>query len=243
MALALFLLGASLPPRGAAALDVPPLTAYVVDGAGLLPAARRKALEARLVEHAQRTGQQLAVLTLPSQEEEDLSAYAVRVFEAWKLGHKGHDDGMLLAIAQREHRAHIEVGYGLEGNIPDARARRIIADVLAPAFRREAYAEGIEQAVAALLELAAGEPLDGEATQRPMLPPLLTLLLLGVALFILVNFTPPGTGPGGGLRRGGRRGGLFGGGLGGGWSSGGGGSGPPQGGGGRSGGGGASGGW
>jgi uncharacterized protein len=96
---------------------------------------------------------------VPTTAPEDIAAYAIRVVDAWRLGREQIDDGALLLVATDDRRMRIEVGYGLEGAIPDARARQIIDSVLAPRFREGDYATGIDDAVDAIAALIRGEQL------------------------------------------------------------------------------------
>ena len=149
---------------------VPPLTARVTDLTGTLSADQVQQLDAVLAGIEQRKGAQLAVLLVPSTLPEPVEAYAIRVVEAWKLGRgavagKRVDDGVLLLVAKNDRKVRIEVGYGLEGAIPDAVARRIIAEAIAPKFRQGDFFGGIQAAVADL-----GRLIDGEALPQPWQP-------------------------------------------------------------------------
>jgi uncharacterized protein len=104
-------------------------------------------------------GAQLVVLMIGSTRPDDVDDYSLRVAEANKLGRKGVDDGVLLFIAKNDRQVRIEVGYGLEGAIPDAAAARIIREYIAPKFRNNDYFGGINDAVGALTQLINGEPL------------------------------------------------------------------------------------
>jgi len=126
---------------------IPALSARVTDLASALSAPERSALEAKLAAFESSTGAQLAVLVVPSTQPEPIEAYALRVADAWKIGRKGNDNGVLFVVAKDDRRMRLEVGYGLEGAIPDAIARRIIAEDVAPKFRENRYAAGIEAGV------------------------------------------------------------------------------------------------
>lgn len=243
-------IGLALAP--ARALDVPPLRAHVNDQAGLLPSDRAAALEARLAAYEQRTGQQFALLTVPTLDGDSIEEFGIRVGEQWKLGHKGEDDGLILLIATNDRAMRIEVGYGLEGSVPDAIAARVIREVLAPAFRQGDFAGGIDSAFGALMHAASGgkegdapQPVHEPRAARRRAPA--AFGFLPFLLFVLFALL-------GGGRRGFRRrhggfwigptiGGGFGGGGFGGGGFGGGGGGGFRGGGGGFGGGGASGSW
>ncbi len=138
---------------------VPPLDSPVIDTTGTLDAATRQKLEAQAIALRQSKGSQLQVLLVPTTAPEDISQYATRVYDQWQLGRGKVDDGVLLVVAKDDRRARIEVGYGLEGAIPDATSMRVIQEYLVPHFRRDDYAGGIVEATAALSRLIEGEPL------------------------------------------------------------------------------------
>ena len=138
---------------------IPPLDAPVVDTTGTLDAATVQRLDAQARALQQRKGSQLQVLVVPSTQPESIEQYALRVFEAWRLGRGGVDDGVLLLVAKDDRAVRIETGYGLEGAIPDAVANRVIQEYLVPRFRNGDYAGGIAEATAVLVRLIDGEPL------------------------------------------------------------------------------------
>ena len=126
----------------ATAADVPFLTGRVIDEAEILSPATRERLTATLKAHEQATGNQIAVLTVPTLGGESIEDYATRVFETWKLGQRGKDNGVLVVIVPQDRRMRIEVGYGLEGTLTDVAASRIIRSVMAPEFKSGAYDKG-----------------------------------------------------------------------------------------------------
>lgn len=162
-ALALCLLLIAAPAWAQSLAPIPALDSPVVDTTGTLDAAQKQQLEAQALALQQRKGSQLQVLLVPSTQPETIEQYAVRVFEQWKLGRKGVDDGVLLLVAKDDRRVRIETGYGLEGAIPDAIANRVIQEYLAPRFRAGDYAGGIADATATLVKL-----IDGEALPEPV---------------------------------------------------------------------------
>ncbi len=248
---------------GVYALEVPPLQGRINDRANLLSPAVEQRLTERLSDYEKKTGHQLAVLTIPTLAGDPLEDFSIRVVEQWKLGKKGKDDGVLLLVVANDRKMRIEVGYGLEGDLPDALAGRIVRDEMAPRFRQGDFEGGIETAIAQIMtktggselvpNTATGSPASGSGS-RAQPNPLGKLGLVGVILaavfkfaffgiflvvlviVILVNLF------GGGRSYRGRSGGIFlgGGGFGGGGFGGGGGF---SGGGGGFGGGGASGNW
>lgn len=153
---------------GATAQDlqpVPPLKERVTDLAGLLGPADRSALEDRLKAIEDSTGSQVAILTVRTTQPEPIEAYAIRVADSWKLGRKDIDDGALILVAADDRRMRIEVGRGLEGAIPDAIAKRIIAERMGPAFKQGDFAGGLTAAVESIAGLIKGEALPPPSVQ------------------------------------------------------------------------------
>lgn len=224
----------------ATAQPTPPApTRWVEDHAGLISPAARDALDARLAGYQRATGHQVVVWIGKSLQGAPLDDWAVRTFAAWKLGRKGVDDGVAMFVFADDRAIDIEVGYGLEGPIPDATASRIIREVMAPRLRagdRDGAVTGGADAVLAAIEGRpwSGAPAgtvsqdDGPSTVSWVFGGLIGVVLLilfithpRLALLLLWSVMSGG------------RGGFGGGGGGGGFSGGGG----------RSGGGGARGGW
>ncbi|HJL43110.1 MAG TPA: TPM domain-containing protein, partial [Myxococcales bacterium LLY-WYZ-16_1] len=171
--------------------NIPPLSARVTDQANLLSQSEAQRLEALLGAYESQTGHQFALLTVPSLEGWPIEEYAIRVAEAWKLGDEKRDDGLIFVVAKQERKTRIEVGYGLEGAIPDVLAFRILDRVVRPAFRKGQYAAGIEAAFAHLMRAAEGEAValpkadrhSERRRSRPwsalLLPALLAVFFLG----------------------------------------------------------------
>jgi len=143
----------------ATAQDIPQLRQHVTDTTGTLSAADIAGIEAKLVALEKRKGSQVTVLVIPSTGGQALENYSLAVVEKNKLGRKGIDDGLLLLVAKEDRKARIEVGYGLEGVVTDAISSRVIREYLAPKFRNNDYAGGINDAVDAITKLVDGEPL------------------------------------------------------------------------------------
>jgi uncharacterized protein len=152
-------------PLLAFAADIPPLKARVTDLTNTLNAQQRGALEQTLAEFEQRKGAQIAVLMVPTTQPETVEQYAVRVQESWKLGRKGVDDGVLLVVAKNDRKLHIEVGYGLEGILPDAIAKRIIDDDIVPRFKENDFYGGIRAGVDRIMRVVEGEKLPPPAAR------------------------------------------------------------------------------
>jgi len=146
-----------------AQVPVPALTARVTDLTGTLGEARRQSLESRLAAFEKEKGAQVVVLLVPTVKPESIEQYGIRVAEAWKLGRKGVDDGLILLMAKNDREVRVEVGYGLEGVVPDVVAKRIIEETMVPRFRAGDLAGGIDAGVDRLLQVIGGEPLPAPA--------------------------------------------------------------------------------
>lgn len=144
---------------------VPALTAPVTDLADLLPPADEAALNARLTSFSSEKGSQIAVLIVPTTQPEDIFSYSFRVADTWKLGRKGEDDGVLLVIAVKDRKTHLQIGYGLEGAIPDARSKQVLQDIIRPRFQAGDYPGGVNAGVDALIKLINGEALPAPSAQ------------------------------------------------------------------------------
>lgn len=171
---------------GHAEVPVPPLTARVMDLAGLLTPAQRATLEQTLRDFELRKGSQIAVLTVNSTAPETAEQFSIRVVDNWKLGRKGIDDGVLLLVAKDDRTLRIEVGYGLEGVIPDAVAKRVTDGIIAPYFKQGDFYGGIEAGVNRLVRLIDGEPLPAPAARdlswsglKDILPAIFILTMVG----------------------------------------------------------------
>ena len=214
--LAVALLAMAVVSRASAA-DVPYLSGRVVDDAAILGPATRSEITSQLKAHEDRTGDQIAVLTVPTIGNESIDDYALRVFQAWQLGQKGRDNGVLLVIAPKEHRLRIEVGYGLEGTLTDVASSRIIRDVITPSFRAGEFDKGVRDGVNAIVgtlegstEVAklvaaparraasgSGVPMRFDDPQLPSWP--MRILLAGfifgvIGIFTFLGIVTPGAG-------------------------------------------------
>jgi uncharacterized protein len=227
----------------AVAVKIPPAPdRWATDEAGLLAPSTVRALDARLEAFERETGHQVLVYVGRTTGGVPIEDWAVKAFEAWKVGRKGLDDGLVLFIMADDRQVRIEVGYGLEDRVPDALAFRVIDRILLPGFREGHPDAAVSEAVSSLLALASGRDQAASGVASPVRsarkPSVANMILVGVAVifFIILFITNPSLAlwllfsifSGG---RGGGRGG---------WGGGGGGF---SGGGGRSGGGGASGSW
>ena len=138
---------------------VPPLSGRVVDQTGTLSSGDVASLTQTLKDLETRKGSQIAVLIVPTTDQESIEQFSIRVAEAWKIGRKKIDDGALLVVAKNDRRLRIEVGYGLEGVLTDATARRIIDEDITPKFKSGDFAGGISAGVDRIIRVIDGEKL------------------------------------------------------------------------------------
>jgi len=166
-----------------AQLALPDLSRRVTDLTGTLTDEQTNALENRLAAFETEKGSQIAVLIIDTTQPEDIAAYGIRVADAWKIGRKNIDDGVILIVAKNDGRLRLEVGYGLEGVLPDAVAKRIIADTIKPYFKQGAYAAGIDAGVTEIMALIRGEALPAPQVNSDNAPSESAfLLVLGAGL-------------------------------------------------------------
>ena len=227
---ALFLL------TGAAQADLhfPALTGRVVDDAGILSQDTQQKLTALLTEHEQQTGNQVVVVTLKSLDGADIAQYGYQLGRAWGIGQKGKNNGALIIVAPNEHKARIEVGYGLEGTLTDEDSGLIIRKAMEPYFKKGDYDSGVLAGTVLVLEALGGKPSGADQLPQPQdqqsgggFPIIFVIFILFVVFgrfFWPLLFLGSLGGWGRGGFGGGGFGGFGGGGFGGGGFSGGGGS-------------------
>lgn len=160
---------------------IPALQHRVTDLTSTLSAEQQSTLEQKIAVFEREKGSQIAVLIVSTTQPEAIEQYSIRLAEAWKIGRDKEDDGVILLVAKDDHKMRIEVGYGLEGAIPDLVAKRVIAEIMAPNFRQGDFYGGISKAVDALISLIAGEQLPAPSKQNSQngIGDFLPLLLVG----------------------------------------------------------------
>ena len=170
LALCCWLALLAVPAWAGEPVALPALQTRVTDLTATLDATQRGRLEAQLaaIDHAGRA--QVAVLLLPSTEPETIEQFGIRLAEAWKVGRKGADDGLIIIVAKNDRRMRIEVGYGLEGRIPDAIASRIVNERMAPAFKQGDFFGGLAAAIAAVDQALGGTAGAAKATPPAAAP-------------------------------------------------------------------------
>ncbi len=161
---------------------IPALKTRVIDLTQTLSPEQQSQLEAKLTAFEQQKGSQIAVLIVPTTQPEDIAQYSIRVTDAWKLGREKQDDGILVLVAKNDHKMRIEIGYGLEGAIPDLTAKRIVSEVMAPSFKQGDFYGGINNAIDKLIGSVSGEQLpalESTALSGKNFDNMLPILLFG----------------------------------------------------------------
>ncbi|HXE40573.1 MAG TPA: TPM domain-containing protein, partial [Azonexus sp.] len=153
------------PLVAACGVAVPQLSGRVVDQTGTLSSGDIAALSQKLRDFEMRKGSQVAVLIVPTTQPETIEQFSIRVAKAWKLGRKKVDDGAILVVAKNDRHLRIEVGYGLEGALNDATAKRIVAETMTPLFKAGDIPGGVSAGVDAILKVVAGEALPEPAVR------------------------------------------------------------------------------
>lgn len=235
---AILLLAALVSALPAQALDFPPLSGRVVDTANVLASADERRLSERLARHESETSNQVVVVTLSSLQGTTIEDFGYQLGRHWGIGQEGRNNGVLLIVAPSDRKVRIEVGYGLEGDLPDVIAKAIIDQEILPAFRSGDLPGGISAGVDAILSAIAGtyQPIEdqssGDTVVRDLVVVAIFLILVWLAHYLGLFDERIWTGSSSGRRRRSRwsntgsgrfGGGGFGGGGGGGFSGGGGG--------------------
>ncbi len=206
--------------------DVPHLSSAIVDQAGLLSSRAENVLSEALFQVKRETGNEIAVLTINSLEDESLEGYSIKVADSWKLGQKGQDNGVLLLISVDDKKMRIEVGKGLEGKLPDITSGRILSSI-GHYFKQGDYQSGIFLGISQIVEKTGGTLRNiPRVRNRRSRGPFAGLVFFGFILFLSLFAKGRGllsilflTSVAGSHRRGGgysRGGGFGGGGFGGG---------------------------
>ncbi len=205
LAVVLTAAGLAFVPAAGADVPIPSLKTRVTDLTNTLTAEQKGALEQKLGAFEVRKGSQVAVLMLASTKPEEIEQYSIRLAEAWKIGRKGTDDGVILVVAKDDRRLRIEVGYGLEGVIPDAIAKRVISEVITPKFKTGDFYGGISDGLDRIVKLIDGEKLPPPAAGASvsstsksggrdpfefMIPVFLFILIGGAALRAMLGRFP-----------------------------------------------------
>ena len=172
-----------------ASVQIPAPSSPVVDQAGVLDAPTRERLLRIIADVRDRTTAEMAVLVVQSTAPDTIEDYSIAVFDRWKIGQRGKDNGLLFLMAVQDRRLHITTGYGVEGILPDGKVGEIRDRVILPAFRAGHYAEGILQGTTALAAVLLGEAPAGAPAARSQrsrhggMTGVLLIVFVGLILF------------------------------------------------------------
>ena len=178
---------------------VPPR--LVNDFAGVLDPREREALESKLVAYNDTTSTQIAIVTEPSLEDDDIFDYCQRLSESWGIGQKGKDNGILIYLAVNDRKVRIHVGYGMEATITDALTKRIIEQTFKPSFRSNDYYTGFDEGTDIIFKAARGEYKQDQGRKGKRergFHPGLILIIIVIALLAVFRNRGGGRGGGGG---------------------------------------------
>jgi uncharacterized protein len=182
-----FLSGLAVPVQ---ALDIPQLQGYVNDYAKMISPGMASQLAEELRAFEQSDSTQLVILTVPSLQGDTIEDFGIKVAQAWKIGQKIKDNGLILIVAKQERKIRIEVGRGLEGRMTDLLAGRIIDLVIAPRFKRGDFEGGFTAGVSALIDGTRGEfkAEPRKNTKRSSGgPSILTMVIIGLVGMVFVG--------------------------------------------------------
>ena len=158
----------------------------VTDRTGTLTRDQIKALDQKMAAFERETSNQVAVLLIPSLEGDSLEDYSIRLAEKWKIGQQGRNNGVILLIVKNDRKLRIEVGYGLEGALPDALAGTIIRNEIGPRFREGQFYQGIDAGVNALIAATKGEYKAGPKKKRNQMEAWIPFLIMGAFVFFFI---------------------------------------------------------
>ncbi len=178
-------------PLSANALDVPKPKGYVSDYAGMLTSEQVSSLEQKLREFEKATSNEIAILIIPGLEGENLEEFSIKVASAWGVGKRNKDNGILVFIAKEDRKIRIEVGYGLEGVVPDGAAGFIIREYMTPQFKEGHFYKGINDAVDSLMKATNkeyAEEFKKEMRKEELVKLAILLTVIGAVLTLITAF-------------------------------------------------------
>ncbi len=177
----------------------------VYDMASLMTGAEAKRLEQKLINYSDTTSTQIVVITINSLDGNEIALYATELAHKWGVGQKGKDNGIVVLVAKDDRRMTIRTGYGVEHLLTDALSRRIIENIMTPAFKQGNYYKGLDEGTSAIIQIMSGE-YQGERNDREpngRIPALFIVIIFIVIFLILSRRNRRGGGRNGGRRSGG----------------------------------------
>ena len=184
---------------------VPEVQTSVYDYAGMMSKADARTLEQKLINYSDTTSTQMVVLTIASLEGNEIAIYATELAHKWGIGQQGKDNGILILVARDDRKVTIRTGYGVEHLLTDALSRRVIEQVITPAFKQGDFYGGLDRATTVIMEIMSGEyqGTPNEVGGGERFPALLIAIFFIIMLIILSRINRRGGG-----RNRGRRGGF-----------------------------------
>lgn len=186
--------------------EKPQIQTSVYDNAQFLSSNEAKRLEQKLINYSDTTSTQIVVVTINSLNGNDIAMYATELAHKWGIGQKDKDNGIILLVSKEDRRITIRTGYGVEYLLTDALSRRIIENIITPAFKQGNYYQGLDEATDAIIQIMSGEYEGERRSQGPQgkFPAFLIVIIFIVIMMILSRRNR-----GGGGKNGGRRSGRF----------------------------------
>ena len=158
----------------------------VNDLANILKPQERAALEQKLVAYNDSTSTQIAILTMPNLSGYDAASFSFETAEKWGIGRKSKNNGILILMSVEERDVYIATGYGMEGAVPDALAKRIVSNQLIPNFKQGKFYEGFDEATSTIIKLAEGEFSADDVESKPKIP-LFVIVIIIIFIFIIIS--------------------------------------------------------
>jgi uncharacterized protein len=159
----------------------------VNDLANILKPQERAALEQKLVAYNDSTSTQIAILTMPNLSGYDAASFSFETAEKWGIGRKSKNNGVLILMSVEERDVYIATGYGMEGAVPDALAKRIVSNQLIPNFKQGKFYEGFDEATSTIIKLAEGEFSADDVESKPKIPLFVIVIMIIVIIIIISN--------------------------------------------------------
>ncbi|MCP4883719.1 MAG: TPM domain-containing protein [Flavobacteriales bacterium] len=202
----IFVLAGTLPLKAQDYLpEKPKIQTSVYDKAQFLSTNEAKRLEQKLINYSDTTSTQIVVVTINSLEGNEIAMYGTELAHKWGIGQKDKDNGILLLVSKDDRKISIRNGYGVEYLLTDALSRRIIENIITPAFKQGNYYQGLDEGTDAIMQIMNGEYKAEQRSQGPKgkFPAFLIVIIFIVIMMILSRRNRGGGGKNGGRRSGG----------------------------------------
>ncbi|MEO6166781.1 MAG: TPM domain-containing protein [Chitinophagales bacterium] len=159
----------------------------VNDLANMLSAGQADQLEQKLVAYSDSTSTQIVIITIETLDGNDISQTAYRIGDAWGVGGKNQDNGVVILLSKLDRNVFIATGKGTEGPIPDVSAKRIVENIFIPNFRNGDYYKGLDEGTDAIMKLASGEFVDEIGDQPEKKLPLMAIVIIIIIILFIIS--------------------------------------------------------